>query len=220
MSLALDHLVVAARTLDDGVAWCEATLGIVPGPGGKHPLMGTHNRLFSIASPVFPKAYFEIIAIDPDAPPPGRARWFDLDTPAVQRAVADEPRLIHWVARCDDVAECIGRWHAAGVDRGELLAAERDTPDGMLRWRISVRPDGARLCAGALPTLIAWGDRHPTDTMPGSGVTLEALRVAGLPAVAAAEGAAPGISFDAAGPPLTATLSTPRGRVTLTSLSV
>ena len=219
MSLALDHLVVAARTLDEGVAWCEATLGIVPGPGGKHPLMGTHNRLFAIGSPVFPKAYFEIIAIDPDAPPPGRARWFDLDTPAVQQAVADEPRLIHWVARCDDVAECIGRWRAAGIDRGESLAAERDTPDGMLRWRISVRPDGARLCGGALPTLIAWGDRHPTDTMPGSGVTLEALCVAGVPAAVAVEGAAPGISFDADRPPLTATLSTPRGRVTLSSLS-
>jgi hypothetical protein len=30
----LDHLVVAARTLDEGVAWCEATLGVTPGPGG------------------------------------------------------------------------------------------------------------------------------------------------------------------------------------------
>ena len=73
MRLALDHLVVAAASLDDGVRWCEATFGITAGPGGRHALMGTHNRLFSIAGPDFPDAYFEIIAIDPGAPPPGPA---------------------------------------------------------------------------------------------------------------------------------------------------
>jgi len=46
--IAPDHLVVAARTLDEGAAWCEATLGVVPAPGGKHPLMATHNRLLAI----------------------------------------------------------------------------------------------------------------------------------------------------------------------------
>ena len=47
----LDHLVVIAPTLADGVAWCESTLGVTPGPGGEHPLMGTHNRLIHISSP-------------------------------------------------------------------------------------------------------------------------------------------------------------------------
>ena len=60
----VDHLVVAAATLAQGVAWCEATLGLTPGPGGKHPLMGTHNRLLKIATAAFPEAYLEIIAID------------------------------------------------------------------------------------------------------------------------------------------------------------
>ena len=55
-ALALDHLVVAARSLDEGVRWCAATLGVTPGPGGKHPLMGTHNRLFGIAGDLFPRA--------------------------------------------------------------------------------------------------------------------------------------------------------------------
>ena len=53
----LDHLVVMATTLDQGVAWCEATLGVTPGPGGEHPLMGTHNRLLSIASERFPNEW-------------------------------------------------------------------------------------------------------------------------------------------------------------------
>lgn len=30
--LALDHLVVAAASLAQGVQWCETTLGVTPGP--------------------------------------------------------------------------------------------------------------------------------------------------------------------------------------------
>src|SRR5438045_2435496 len=134
VSIALDHLVVAARTLDDGVAWCEASFGITPGPGGKHPRMSTHNRLFSIASPTFPRAYAEIMAIDADAPPPARARWFDLGTPTMRAAVARSPQLVHWVLRCDDIESRCAHWRAAGIERGEVIAAERETPRGLLRW--------------------------------------------------------------------------------------
>jgi hypothetical protein len=70
---AVDHLVVAAATLEQGVAWCEATLGVTPGPGGRHALMGTHNRLLNLGSAAFPHSYLEIIAIDPEAPAPGHA---------------------------------------------------------------------------------------------------------------------------------------------------
>ena len=68
--VAVDHLVVAAPSLEAGVAWCEATLGVTPGPGGRHPQFGTHNRLLKIASEAYPQAYLEIIAIDPQAAPP------------------------------------------------------------------------------------------------------------------------------------------------------
>ena len=83
----VDHLVVLATTLNEGVAWCEATLGLTPGPGGQHALMGTHNRLFSIASAGYPAAYFEIIAIDPGATPPARRRWFDMDDVALRERI-------------------------------------------------------------------------------------------------------------------------------------
>ena len=63
----LDHLVVLADTLSEGVSWCEATLGVTPGPGGEHPLFGTHNRLLSIAATGFALAYIEIIAINKEA---------------------------------------------------------------------------------------------------------------------------------------------------------
>ena len=121
----VDHLVVAAATLEQGVAWCQVTLGVTPGPGGRHPLMGTHNRLFKIASAAFPDAYFEIIAIDPDAPPPGRARWFGLDEAALQARIAEQPRLVHVVARCSALQAQRQTLIDAGCAPGEVLSAGR-----------------------------------------------------------------------------------------------
>jgi len=173
VTAALDHLVVVAATLDEGVAWCERTLGVTPGPGGQHALMGTHNRLFSIASADFPLAYFEIIAIDPAAPGPGRRRWFDMDDAALQERVRREgPQLVHWVARVDDATAAVAALQAHSIDRGEVLAASRPTPRGLLQWQITVRPDGQRLYDGLLPTLIQWGAAHPAAGMPDSGVSL------------------------------------------------
>ncbi len=218
MTWALDHLVVAARSLDEGTAWCEAEFGITPGPGGEHRLMGTHNRLLGIGSALFPRAYLEVIAIDPRAAAPARARWFDLDQPALQQALAAGPALIHWVARCDAIDAEVVALRGRGIERGEVLPAERTTPRGTLRWRISVRPDGRRLADGALPTLIEWGSVHPADAMPASGVVLERLALKGLPAAARARlpaGVVP--AFGAHTAPLVATLATPRGAVRLES---
>jgi hypothetical protein len=51
---------------------------------------------------------------------------------------------------------------AQGIDRGEVLQASRATPNGLLQWQITVRPDGQRLFDGCLPTLIQWGDVAPS----------------------------------------------------------
>jgi hypothetical protein len=213
-TLQLDHLVVAARTLDEGVAWCEATLGIVPGAGGTHALMGTHNRLFSVASDAFERAYFEIIAIDPAAPPPGRARWFGLDDFDASRG----PRLVTFVARTPSLDDTLAALRGVGIDAGRALAASRATSNGLLQWRIAVRDDGRVLHGGALPTLIEWGERHPADTMQASGVSVQALTLRGLPRAVVATLDAPGLVFaDDAGPALTARLSTPRGTIDLST---
>ena len=221
MTAHVDHLVVAAATLDQGVRWCEYALGVTPGPGGKHPLMGTHNRVLNIATETYPRAYLEIIAIDPDAQAPAHARWFDLDDPLLQRAIQQQPRLVHFVASTPDAAAALRSLHGLGIDRGVLLAAERPTPGGLLRWHISVRPDGQRLFYGGLPTLIEWGDTHPVDTMPPSGVTLQSLRIAHpraatLRAAHAAIGLQ-GVDVEQEAPDLLAALLTPRGEVTLQS---
>jgi len=177
----IDHLVVAAASLDEGVAWCEATLGVTPGPGGAHALFGTHNRLLRLNSTTHRRAYLEIIAIDPATTPTRAAplrRWFDLDDPALrQRLQGEGPQLIHWVASVPDIEAAIAAWQALGLDRGPVIEASRPTPRGLLRWRISVRDDGQRLFGGALPTLIQWGETHPADGMTDTGLHLHALRL-------------------------------------------
>ena len=107
------------------------------------------------------------------------------------------------------------------VDRDDaVIGAERQTPQGLLQWRISVRPDGARLFDGAMPTLIQWGAAHPVDTMPASGVQLDRLQVAGLPLSLTPECVASDVVFVANDTPLCAHLSTPRGPVSLRSISL
>jgi len=161
---ALDHLVVAARTLEEGARWLEERLGVPLAPGGRHALMGTHNRLLSLG----PDAYLEVIAIDPGAPPPDRPRWYALDDPSMQGLLARGPALVHWVERVDDIEQAL-RDDPQGA---EVLDVER----GTLRWRIGVPRDGSLPGGGAAATLIEWKGMRPTQLLPPSGCTLVALR--------------------------------------------
>ena len=219
----VDHLVVAASSLDEGVAWCEATLGVTPGPGGEHPLMGTHNRLLRIATVDYPRAYLEIIAPQAGrAPQDGRRRWFDLDEPAVRAALAEHgPRLLHFVASVPDLPAALAQLAALDVDRGEAVAATRMTARGLLSWQISLRPDGQRLMHGVLPTLIQWGEVHPASGLAESGVTLQGLTLshpqaqALRPVFAALD--LQGVAVNEGSPNICAVLHTPKGRVKLAS---
>ena len=214
---SVDHLVVVAASLEQGVAWCEAKLGVGPGPGGKHPLMGTHNRLMRIATGAYPRAYLEIISIDPAAPAPTHRRWFDMDDALLQQAVQGEPRLVHFVASTTAAAAMMKALALLGIDRGPLLHAER----GNLRWQMTIRPDGQRLFYGALPTLIQWDSPHPADTMDGAGLALQSIAIRhprpdDLRAAHAAIGLQ-GVTVEAGPPNLAATLRTPKGIVTIES---
>ncbi len=222
----VDHLVVLAADLASGAAWCERTLGVAPAAGGEHPLMGTHNRLMNISGPAHPRAYLEVIAINSGATPTistSDRRWFDMDSETLQAQVAlHGPQLIHWVAAVPDAAAAHMRLAAQGLERGNLLVASRATPQGLLQWRITVRPDGQRLMDGCLPTLIEWGDHHPCDTLPASGVTLQALALqhpnaAVLGAACQALGLGKIAVQSAPQARITATLTTPRGPLTLLS---
>lgn len=225
----IDHLVVLAPDLATGVAWCERTLGVTPTAGGEHPLMATHNRILNISSPTHPRAYLEVIAINSvaiSARPAGARRWFDMDDAALQQQVAQHgPQLIHWVASVPDLAARHAALATLGIERGDILTASRPTPNGLLQWQITVREDGLRLMDGCLPTLIQWGDIHPCDSLPASGVQLQQLtlqhpQAATLQTACEAIGVVPQITVAAGNPPqLTAQLTTPRGPVSLSSFT-
>lgn len=154
---------MAARDLDQGAAWLEERLGCALAAGGKHARMGTHNRLLGLGDGF----YLELIAIDPEAPSPGRPRWFGLDRPL--DLPHGRPRLVHWVARSEDIQGDAG---ASLEDLGEIVPMER----GDYRWRITVPPDGHLPGTGLIPTLIQWDvPFHPTGGLPESGCRLMKL---------------------------------------------
>ena len=158
--LTLDHLAFSARDLAKGVALAEAGLGRGFGPGGQHPVMGTHNRLLGLG-----EVYLEVIAVDPSAAPPGRPRWFDLD------AYKGALRLTNWVARCDDLEAALA---ACPPGMGAPLQLER----GPYRWRMAVPEEGKLPFDGGFPALIEWqGPAHPAQVLPDSGLRLTQLKI-------------------------------------------
>jgi hypothetical protein len=183
-ALELDHLVVAARTLEEGARFVADTLGVEPVAGGKHASMGTHNQLIGL----WGGAYLEIIAIDPDAQrertaagdsaSPLRARWFALDDPATHERLERGPYLAHWVARVPRPKD-LGRWQAQYPAR---IPSVMPMTRGELTWRLTVPADGGFPSwqgdgDGIVPTLIQWDTvAHPSTRLPDNGLALKTLK--------------------------------------------
>ena len=155
-----------------------------------------------------------------------------MDNKALQKAVAEQPRLIHFVASTDDVKAARHVLRTQGIERGQVVHASRKSGKGTLNWQITVREDGERLFDGCMPTLIQWGKPdateplrlHPRNTLPRSGVTLQSLAVS-HPSNAKLEAAyqslgLEGITLESGTANLVATLQTPKGLVQLQSFGV
>jgi len=159
----LDHLVVAAADLDTGCRYIEDLLGVRMEAGGRHESVGTHNRLLRLGD----DQYLEVIAVDLDAPPPAGPRFFGLDQPALQAAIAGTPKLITWVARASDIEQA-----AARPPYGDMEI--RDMARGELRWRMTFPGDGRPPYEGALPLLIEWQTAPiPPQRLPDAGCALK-----------------------------------------------
>ena len=165
-TLVLDHLALVAPSLGEGLEHVRACLGLDLPEGGRHREMGTRNHLLRLGDAVF----LEVIAVDPVADPPPRARWFGLDEPAQVRADWEAGRRLRgFVARTDDLDGAL----AAHPDLfGDAVSVTR----GALSWRFGLRPDGAWPLDGAVPCVMDWGaSGNPARTMPDLGARLLGL---------------------------------------------
>ena len=124
MANKIDHIVVGSSTLAQGVSAMQAQLGVTVPDGSKHTAMSTHNCVMQTGN----ESFFELIAIDPEAPDPGRVRWFTLDDPATQRRLAERPRALCWVVGTDDLDPA-----RPGVDGHIAPSALRGAPCQSLR---------------------------------------------------------------------------------------
>ncbi len=164
--LQLDHITVLAPTLTEGVAHVRTCLDIEVPFGRQHPDMGTHNHLLRLGESV----YLEIIAVNPDAPRPGRARWFGLDDQAQLRSDWESGRRLRgWVARTSDIDAVL-----AGHE--PLLGRKVDFTSANGSFCFAIPDDGSLPLDGAAPSVIDRLGKPPSvATMADAGARLRSL---------------------------------------------
>ena len=160
----VDHLVYATPDLNRGIEEIEKLLGVRATAGGQHPGRGTRNALIALG----PTSYLEIIAPDPEQPPPNQPRPFGIDS-------LKESKLVAWFVSSSDLEKLRRDAVGKGVPLGEVRSGSRQRPDGVqLQWQFT---DPSTLVAdGIVPLFINWGQSpHPALTAV-KGATLVSLR--------------------------------------------
>ncbi len=157
-----DHIAIVCTTLEQGVGYAQNALGVEIPVGGCHPRMGTHNHLLRLGD----SAFLEVIAIDPEATPPKRPRWFNLDH------LGDvAPKLGTWIVNCTDIDTSLRSAPAACGVAEELTR-------GDLTWQIAIPLDGSLPYNGAYPTILQWPvGSHPASKMKDLGCDLVRLTI-------------------------------------------
>lgn len=166
--LKLDHLAIIAPSLELGADYIRESLGVEMPKGGKHPQMGTHNLLLRLGEDVF----LEVIAVDPEAAPPTRRRWFGLDDAAAVQAAWDEGRRLRaWVARTSDFTGVLAM-------HGDLLGRQEQVSRGDREWLFAVADDGSLPLGGVAPSVMDWGVKgNPASSMPDLGFRLKSFQI-------------------------------------------
>jgi len=212
----IDHLVIAASSLQQGLDYVKAQLGVDMPFGGVHTQMGTHNHLLQLGDQLF----LEVIAINPGHPPLTQPRWFGLDDPQVRQRLSDQAGLITWVVNTSDITGLIRQNE---FNFGRVTQISR----GELHWLFGLPDDGRLLAGGLLPYLMQWQcDTHPAAKMHDAACRLESLtlyhpRAEWIGDILAAIGILPQVNLqplpDDQSPFLQANIRTPAGRRTLSS---
>lgn len=167
MQNRIDHFTVGASDLKTGQSALQHLLGVEVPRGSKHDAMSTHNCVAQGGN----ESFLELISIDPDAPDPGRVRWFTLDDPTTQARLAERPRALCWVVGTNDLDGIVAR---SPVDLGEVVFFQR----GDRTWRLTVPANGSLPEAGLLPAFIEWSPGpHPSSGMQDLGIALQTIRL-------------------------------------------
>ena len=203
----LDHLVYAVPDLDEAVDRLEERLGVRALAGGRHSGEGTRNALIGLGR----DSYLEILAPDPEEPPPDRPLWLGLEG-------LTQARLTAWAVKARGLEGLVARAREMRVRLGPAIEGSRRRSDGTrLFWKFT---DPHVVVAGGLvPFFIDWGaSPHPAASAPG-GASLSALRGEHPnPAGAAALLRSLGLELPVTKgprPALIAVLDTPRGLIEL-----
>ena len=167
MQTRIDHLVIGAADLSQGVAYVKDCLGVDIPYGGIHVNMGTHNHLMRLGETVF----LEVMAINPDIEPPDRPRWFGLDDPFVRRRIEAQPTLLTWLVNTKNIVATLQQTQFP-FGKADLMSR------GNLSWYFGLPDDGGLLAAGMLPYLIEWRtDSHPAKNLADRGCLFQGLEI-------------------------------------------
>lgn len=169
LTFALDHLVLAADSLESGNEYLSQRFGVETQAGGQHLGFGTHNSLLQIGG----GTYLEVIAPDPSQPAPGEPRPFGLDSPQLRERIAVRPRLIHYVVRTAQIEALAA---LMGYNPGPINQMSR----GDLSWQLALRQMAGRPSDALLPSMINWGDQpSPGRKLPSRGAVMTSLHLRG-----------------------------------------
>jgi hypothetical protein len=167
MQTRIDHLVIGAADLTQGIDYVNECLSVDMPYGGVHEKMGTHNHLMQLGGDVF----LEVMAINPDAEPPENQRWYGLDDPYIRRRIEAQPALLTWVVNTKNIEELL---QPTTFKFGKATLLGR----GNLNWYFGLPDDGRLLAGGMVPYVIEWQtDCHPSKYMADVGCRLEGLEI-------------------------------------------
>ena len=159
----LDHILIGAANLDDGIRAFERATGVTAVRGGRHPSRGTENALVSLGR----GSYIEIIAPQPNAAP---------NEFVTQLRALHAPAIVGWAVHVVDADDAAKRLAVAGFAPSERRPGSRVTPQGAtLEWTTF---DIAKPAIAGAPFFIQWGatTTHPSMTSPG-GCTVKSFRI-------------------------------------------
>jgi hypothetical protein len=180
LRVEVDHVLLAAADLDEAAARLEREHGLLALGGGRHPGLGTANRIVPLG-----EQYLELIAVVDEA----EAASSRLGR-RVKRALWEGRTFVDWALRTSALDALRQRLHDADWNLPPGWEGSRQRPDGVvLRWRTQELESTLR--PTAIPFVIEWDvpdgmhpgrlpAEHPSGARRLSRVRLGTQQVAGV----------------------------------------